>query len=249
MVPFANVRVLVDYRPALRARTGIGEYVHELTRALAGAPPPGSTVTAFSSSWRDRVEETLGRDAPGVRVLDRRVPVRALTWAWHRLGWPPVEAFAGDIDVAHSPTPLLVPARRAAQVVTVFDLHFLAGPDEDADPVRRDFVALARRHVTRADHVIAGSAYAARLVATTLGVPPARVTATPLGAPAWAAGVRTARGSAPGRTLLVIGTVEPRKNLGLVLDAYARLLERRADVPPLVVAGRVAAGGAAWAER
>ena len=27
------VRVLVDYRPALRARTGVGEYVHELVRA------------------------------------------------------------------------------------------------------------------------------------------------------------------------------------------------------------------------
>ncbi|MEZ5293416.1 MAG: glycosyltransferase family 1 protein [Vicinamibacterales bacterium] len=249
MVPFANVRVLVDYRPALRARTGIGEYVHELTRALAAAPPAGSTVTAFSSSWRDRVDETLGQAAPGVRVIDRRVPVRALTWAWHRLAWPPVEAFAGDVDVVHSPTPLRVPARRAAQVVTVFDLHFLAEPDAGADAVRRDFVALARRHVTTADHVIAGSAYAAGLVATTLGVPPEKVTTTPLGAPAWAAGVRSMRGQAPGRTLLVIGTLEPRKNLGLVLDAYARLRERRADAPPLVVAGRVAAGGAAWADR
>ena len=41
VVPSAGVHVIVDYRPALRARTGIGEYVHELARALAdhGGPP------------------------------------------------------------------------------------------------------------------------------------------------------------------------------------------------------------------
>ena len=36
VVPSPGVRVLVDYRPALRARTGVGEYVHELARALDG---------------------------------------------------------------------------------------------------------------------------------------------------------------------------------------------------------------------
>ena len=30
-----SVRILLDYRPALRERTGVGEFVHELARALA----------------------------------------------------------------------------------------------------------------------------------------------------------------------------------------------------------------------
>jgi hypothetical protein len=56
------VRILVDYRPALRQRTGVGEYAHELTRALCRRDPHAE-VTLFSSSWKDR----LAPDAvPGV---------------------------------------------------------------------------------------------------------------------------------------------------------------------------------------
>ena len=34
-----------------------------------------------------------------------------------------------------------------------------------------------------------------------------------------------------------MGTLTPRKNVGVLLDAYATLLSRRADLPPLVLAG------------
>ena len=79
------MRVLVDYRSALRARTGAGMYVHELIRAYTKRHR--DEVTAFSSSWKDRVApgtaETLG-----ARVIDRRVPVSTLNYLWHRHEWP-----------------------------------------------------------------------------------------------------------------------------------------------------------------
>ena len=248
VVPFPRVHVVVDYRPALRAKTGIGEYVHELARALAATAGPGRTVTLFSSSWADRVDPRVARDIPAA-VIDRRVPVRALTWAWHHLEWPPIEMLAGPCDVVHSPTPLLVPAAHAARVVTVFDLHFLQRPDQVDGTARRDFGPLARAHIARADHVIAGSDYAAQLVTRELGVPAAHVTSTPLGAPPWAAEVRSARRGARGDCFLFIGTLEPRKNVGVLLDGYAALLARRPDAPRLVLAGRVAEAGRAWAAR
>jgi glycosyltransferase involved in cell wall biosynthesis len=243
------VHVIVDYRPALRARTGIGEYVHELARALGTSAAPGDRLTLFSSSWADRLPAGLAAEIPAAARIDRRVPVRALTWAWHRAGWPPIERLATPCDVVHSPTPLLVPAARAAQVVTVFDLHFLHARDDVAGPARRDFPRLVRDHVRRADHVIAGSTYAAGLVTGELGVPAGRVTTTPLGAPAWAGEVRMARGSAPGSALLFIGTLEPRKNLGVLLDAYAALVAARPDAPPLVLAGGATAAAASWLAR
>ena len=43
-----RVRILIDYRPALRERTGVGEYAHELARALvAPARPPGDSLVAL----------------------------------------------------------------------------------------------------------------------------------------------------------------------------------------------------------
>ena len=85
----ARVRILLDYRPALRQRTGVGEYVHELARAIA-APACGraSRLVLFSSSWKDRLRR---RGLPAPAVVDARVPVRVLNLAWHRLEWPPVE--------------------------------------------------------------------------------------------------------------------------------------------------------------
>src|SRR5262245_13317336 len=92
-----KMRVLVDYRPALRARTGVGEYMHELVRAYT-ATHPADQVAVFTSSWADRPAPDTGVTL-GARVVDRRVPVSVLNYLWHRAEWPPVEWLAGDTDV------------------------------------------------------------------------------------------------------------------------------------------------------
>ena len=86
-----RLRVLIDYRPALRQRTGVGEYVHELAAALA-MTAAGDAITLFSSSWKDRLAENAVAGAAGI---DRRIPVTILNFAWHRLRWPAVETIAG----------------------------------------------------------------------------------------------------------------------------------------------------------
>ena len=174
MLPFPGLRILLDYRPALRARTGVGEYAHELA---------GDTLTLFSSSWKDRLSPgTL----PGARVIDRRVPVTVLNAAWHRAGWPPIEMLAGPQDIVHSLHPLLMPSRRARQVVTVHDLDFLDHPERTQAEIRRDY------------------------------------------------------------RILFMGTLEPRKNVGVLLAAYAALIARKPDAPPLWLAGGATEAAAPW---
>ena len=54
------MNLLLDYRPALRDRTGVGEWVHQLAlnllRLKADGDPAAAGVglTLWSSSWRDR---------------------------------------------------------------------------------------------------------------------------------------------------------------------------------------------------
>ena len=141
------MRVVIDYRPALRQRTGVGEYTHQLARALVGlVDDRGSRpvdVTLFSSSWKDRLSVDDG--LRGAAVVDRRVPVALLNLAWHRFNWPPAESMArGAFEVAHSMHPLLMPARHAARVVTIHDLNFIAHPERTRAEIRRDYPALAR---------------------------------------------------------------------------------------------------------
>lgn len=235
------MRVLLDYRPALRARTGVGEYAHQLTCALAATRRPDDAVVAFSSSWKDR----LTVPCPDVGVVDRRVPVRLLTLAWHRAGWPPIEWLAGTVDVAHSPTPLLVPARAAHRVVTIHDLYFLDRPEATTAEVRRDYAALVRAHAGQADLVVTSSHHMAGEVAARLDVDPARVVVCPGGAPAWAP-----RPDVPADGPVVcIGTLEPRKNVPGLLDVWERLVRRGEPVPLLVLAGGAGTDAAAVTAR
>ena len=226
------MRILVDYRPALRQRTGVGEYAHYLSAALVRRRDDAD-VTLFSSSWKDRLDPDA---VAGAAILDARVPVSALNFAWHRLSWPPVENFGAKADVAWSLHPLMIPSLHAAQVVTVHDLYFLDHPEATDREVRRDYPALAGVHARRADAVIVNSNYTKRLVETRLDVPAERVTICYPGPPAWR--VRE-EPPAPG-PILHVGTIEPRKNAGTLVDGYLALAESQTSVPPLVFAGRIA---------
>lgn len=235
--PARPLRILLDYRPALRQRTGVGEYVHELARALIATSIPSrpESLCLFSSSWQHRLSTGV---VPGADVIDRRIPVRLLNLLWHRAEWPPVERVTGRrFDVAHSAHPLRMPSRHAAQVVTVHDLDFLTHPERTRGEIRRDYPALAPAHIRAADAVAVVSRHTASEVVRLTGVAPENLFVCPLGRPDWAP-----RDAEPAdASLLFLGSIEPRKNLGLLLDAYERLLAlrsaRHVTTPRLVLAG------------
>ncbi|MGQ0733735.1 MAG: glycosyltransferase family 4 protein, partial [Acidobacteriota bacterium] len=204
-------------------------------------------VTLFTSSLRDRPPPELPREIPSVRISDHRIPVRLLNLAWHRAEWPPVEWSTGaSFDVAFSPHPLLMPSRGAARVVMVHDLDFLTHPERTTREVRRDYPTLAGPHARRADRVIVPSPYTADEVARRLDIPLERIAVCPPGTPEWKAPVR---GVARQGYLLFFGTLEPRKNVGGLLDAYEQLVAEWPDVPRLVLAGRAGPEAAAWLDR
>jgi len=246
------VRVLIDYRAALRERSGVGEYAHQLVRALLGVSAANDShwsldLTLFSSSWKDRLR--LDADIAGADAIDRRVPVGLLNFAWHRLRWPAAETLTRRrFDVTHSLHPLVMPARYAAQVVTIHDLSFLAHPERTRGEIRRDYAALARDHANRADRVIVVSRFTSGEVQRQLGVPADRISICPPGAPDW-----TPRSTRPADGyVLFFGTLEPRKNVGGLLDAYERLVTTRpasSTLPELVLAGKATDASNGWLDR
>jgi glycosyltransferase involved in cell wall biosynthesis len=237
------VRIVIDYRPALRQRSGVGEYIHHLASALAAGPARHDEIVLFSSSLKHQVDPGA---VVGLRIANRRVPVRVLNRLWHRLGWPPVELLVeGPFDVAHSPHPLMLPSRTAARVITIHDLDFLAHPERTAGEVRRDYARLVSEHAHLADHVIVNSAYTAGEVHQRLGVPRSSLTVCRAGAPPW-----PARSTLPAEgPILFVGTLEPRKNVGGLLDGYERLLRSPEPIPELLLVGRATRAAAPWLAR
>ncbi|MFO7691983.1 MAG: glycosyltransferase family 1 protein [Vicinamibacterales bacterium] len=243
--------LLLDYRPALRDRTGVGEWVHQLALSLLRLKAEGDpgaadiALTLWSSSWRDRPAPSALRELSGATFVDRKVPVGPLTWAWNRVGWPPIEALTSrTFDIVHSTTPLLVPARSGLRVCTIYDLDFLAHPDRTRAEMRRDFPALVHTHAARADLVVTISEYSKAQIERRLQVGPDRIAVCRPGVPSWIAGPLPPP-ALPGH-LLFLGTLEPRKNIAGLLAAYRLLVERQPAAPPLVLAGEVTPVAGAW---
>jgi glycosyltransferase involved in cell wall biosynthesis len=239
----------LDVRPTLSRPTGVGTYVLGLARSLPRLAPD-DRFHYFSASLKERYP---AREWPGnVRLVDRRLPVRGLNAAWNRAGWPPLDRLVGAaLDLVHSPTPLLIPTRKGKRIVTVHDLFFLKHPDMVEGEVRRDYVALVRDHVRRADGVVCVSEYTASEVRRLLEVPEEKIAVTPHGIdPVYRAvpaeplvdeALRRLR--LPRGGLLYVGSGEKRKNLVTLVMAYLTLARRR-RLPPLVLAGP----GSDWAQ-
>jgi glycosyltransferase involved in cell wall biosynthesis len=244
----------MDYRAALREPSGVGEYTHQLAAALLRLFPQNGTrppleLSIFSSSWTDRLR--AAPELAGAEAIDRRVPVALLNFAWHRLGWPPVETITGRrFDVIHSLHPLILPSRSAAAVITIHDLTFLSHPERTRAEIRRDYPPLVREHAHRAARIITISEFTAGEIVRQLGVPRDRIAVCTPGAPPW-----TPRATVPkDGYVLFFGTLEPRKNVGGLLDAYERLLGpakagHHMRPPPLVLAGKALDASREWLER
>jgi glycosyltransferase involved in cell wall biosynthesis len=177
---------------------------------------------------------------PPAREWQPRIPIEmlllprlALYDSWQRLRWPRVEQATGPVDVVHA-TAHVAPASTAPWVATIHDLHFLHEPGHFTArgvSVFRRFLDLVRREAALA--VCPSEATRADCLAA--GLPGDRVrlvpwgTATPRASDEERARVRRAYGlDRP--FVLFAGTVEPRKNLPRLLDAYGRLDPARAEL-------------------
>ncbi len=227
-------------RPALSRGTGVGTFVEQLALAL-DALEGDHSLALFSSSSKDRwpVDRLSGMRRS--ELVDRRWPVRLLNFLWNRVGRPRIERFVGRVDIAHSPTPLLMPSR-AARVVTIHDLYFLRRPEHTRAEIRRDYAPLVRRHVKAADAVVAVSEATKTDAIELLDLPAERIAvcgedAAPIfDLPPSEEETAWSMRLAAGPFFLFVGTIEPRKNLAPLLRAYGSLQERYQELQ-LVIAG------------
>lgn len=241
--------VALDVTPALRQTAGVGRYTRELARALIRRGTLHYVLFAADRPGRARASGRLdfGPRAPALRWS--RLPARWHTLWWHRLGWPlSPERWTGPVAVFHSTDFLAPPVRRARVVVTVHDLSFLLHP-ERADPALARFLsARVPAAVQRADHVLADSANTRRDLLERLGVAEERVSVAYPGVGTEFTAVLDAERRAAVRRryelpvpfILGVGTLEPRKDWPLLMDAFL------GAGPALASHQLVIAGGAGW---
>jgi glycosyltransferase involved in cell wall biosynthesis len=239
----------IDGLPLTVPKTGVGHYTFELARALAGREPRSAFEIVYPSTYAPVVLSADGGETPLPENLSAvRVPVGPVARHWWSNGLPRFIR-SRKLDLFHG-TNYDVPLwRRCATVVTIHDLsHLLYPATHEKRSVRR-----ARRRLPimarTADAIITPTESVRREVCEHLRAAPEKVFAVPEAARACFRPLPFAATEEPRRRLgvgedflLTVGTLEPRKNLTVLVNAFAEV----ARALPQRNTQLVIAGGRGW---
>ncbi|MBA2277104.1 MAG: glycosyltransferase family 4 protein, partial [Chloroflexia bacterium] len=194
-------------------QTGVSRYIGELVRALR---PLLST------------DEELHLLTPGASAISERPTLRI---PWEQTGLPAL-ARRRRLDVLHGPLHTLPFIGGVPGVITVHDLAFLKFPDRVPASRRRYLTTGTRWSARHARKIIAISESTAADLRAWLDLPAARIEVIPL---APSEQVRPVTGDALAAFqrrygidrpyILSVGTLEPRKNLTMLLRAFAAIAD------------------------
>ena len=238
------MRIVVDVSPLALPRTGIGNYLRGMLAGLATAAGDEHELVAFSVTGLPGRRRILA--ALAGLPLERRLAVlpyaRGFRPLWSRLRRPAVERLAGRLDVFHF-SDWMYPAQRAGlRATTIHDLVPLRFPEWVAPQTRRMHAAKYANAARTCRLVVANSAFTARDVVERLGLPEERVrVAYPGVDPLFGSEGERAERERP--YVLTVATLEPRKNLGVLVEAFGLVRARRPKLE-LVVAGAGHVGAA-----
>lgn len=130
------MRVCIEATGLIGPRTGVGHSTAALVENLVEVDD-GIEISLLPVSVQGagKLRHSVP-DHPRIRPLRARIPARLAHAVWTRASWPPAEMFCGSVDVVHGPNFLLPPALKAAGVLTVHDLAFHRMPEACSVAVR-----------------------------------------------------------------------------------------------------------------
>jgi alpha-1,3-rhamnosyl/mannosyltransferase len=245
------MRVLIDTFPLLVRSAGVKNYLYHWIGALRGISALRQTATqdAIETFPAIGADALLDHDRSMVGTLATYKGLATLALSSH-LKLPILDWAMGKADIVHLSSLVRNAPRGPLLTATVYDmttwmmpeLHSAANRKAEsqlADNLRRAHRIVAISEATRQDAIRVLRIAPDKIVTIHPGVPSAffHVTAGAV------ADVRT-RYQLTRPFILAIGTIEPRKNLRLLVDAYRALPASLQDENELVLAGPVG-----WADQ
>jgi glycosyltransferase involved in cell wall biosynthesis len=243
------MRIGIDGLPLTAPKTGVGHYTFELARALARLEPASQLEIVYPSTYPTIITlENSNEESVPENLKLERVRVGPLERHWWSTGLPRYIKRSG-LELFHG-TNFDIPLwRRSATVLTIHDLsqliHPQTHPKRSVNRARRRLPLMART----ADAIITPTESVRREVCERLRTSPEKVFAIPEAARACFRPLDFAetenvrrRLSIGGDFLLTVGTLEPRKNLSALVDAFEEVVRAQ----PQRQTQLVIAGGRGW---
>ena len=232
-----------DVSAGVNVKAGLGRYSRSLTRALV--PLLNEPPTLFYNRIRGRTERFSGVET----CPERSIPLGYKPWrlaAWMgQLGRIPFNALVPNASLFHAHEHLLMPLRGIPTVLTVHDLIFKIFPEHHK---RLNHIFLNRAmplFVKHADAIITISEASKNDIIKFYGAPAENIHVIyEAAAPNFAAPTSDdiykirEKFNLPERFLLVVGTIEPRKNYSRLVQAFSILRENDPDLKLVVVGSK-----------
>lgn len=218
-------------------RAGIHTYIAQILQRL---PSDNIDYTIFTGP-----NVSLSAEAP-LSIVNSHWPThkRGARIAWEQTAWP-LENLRRKIDLLHSMafvTPLL---NRIPAIITVYDLSFMHYPERFPRAQRLYLQTQTRRSVQRAQRIVTISKAGRDDVHHFFGIPLERIEVIYPGVdkrfdPVSAERLTDfkARVNPPERFILHVGTLQPRKNIPTLIDAFSQLPDQSIHL--------VLVGGKGW---
>ena len=227
----------MDIQAGLGQTGGIGRYVRELFRHLGAGSAAGDAVEGFCFDFHRRWRGMPWAAGGRVRAC-RWMPGRIAQAAWKRVHAPPFDWFAGDADVYHFPNFVRPPLGKGKRsVVTIHDLSFLRMPETTEKKNLAWLTAEIQRTAATADAILTDSRFSAGEIHDLLGVERERIHPVWLGLDSFPPPPPEAEASALRRGLglerpylLMVGTLEPRKNIPFLVKVFEELRDFDGDL-------------------
>ena len=239
-----KLRIGVDIRPFYEPLTGIGWYLYHLLHEIA--KHDDVELYLFGDARLTDFGPTLRADLPpaarliwfdlrGQGMISGRW--RALTAAAYVVWMKLI-----DVDVMFGPNyflPRLLGAVARRRVITIHDLTYKRFPELLQKETLANLDYQMTRELAHADAAICVSQSTRQDLLYFYDIDPSRAVTIHSGLTVPTASSRLPTPDLPPRYILFVSTIEPRKNLDVLLDAYARLRQRGVYDGALVAVGRV----------
>jgi glycosyltransferase involved in cell wall biosynthesis len=236
------MHVCVDVSPTAQKHAGLGRYAGEIARALS--QQKNISLSLFYNRQGDAELPDYLNHIPYKSVNIGNKPWRMGIWLSQLIHWPMDKTF-GATKVFHATNHLLAHFRHAHTVYTLHDLIFLQYPEYHKAYNRWYLTLTMPLYLKAADVIVTPSECSKRDAISFYGLPEEKIrviyeapapTFKPLTNPEDLARVRKIY-NLPERYILHVSTIEPRKNLIRLLEAFQPLLTDWPDLK-LVLVGK-----------
>ena len=238
------MKVALELQPCCGKRSGIGMYTYELAKRMRDRDGLEFCGNLFNFAGRN--DNTQALQGIGMPIRESTVfpyGVYRRIWNWVRIPYQSLLPGRTDLTVFFN---YIVPPHVSGKVITtIYDMTYMRFPETmDARNLRRLRQGI-QYSVERSDHILTISEFSKQEIVSLLNIPEERISVV-YSAPSLSGKTKafeeiSQKFSIRKPFVLSVGTIEPRKNLERLIEAFKTLKKEHRISHQLVLAG-----GSGW---